>query len=131
MLAGIQALVNQSTKTRWGNPNPYYYQIASAEYGTGGSSSCNSNGAAIGSNCAFYDIRLGDIEVNCQGPYNCYNNPPSFFGILSVSSNSLEPAYDTTTGWDFATGIGSVNAWNLIKKWSFSGGSQPNLTASR
>ncbi len=132
MLAGIQALVNQSTKSRWGNPNTVYYKIASSEYGSAGNSSCNSNGGSIGSNCAFYDIRLGDIDVDCMGAFNCYYGPtPSFFGVLSVSSNSLEPAYTTTTGWDFATGIGSVNAWNLINKWSSAGGAQPSLTASR
>jgi hypothetical protein len=27
---------------------------------------------------------------------------------------AYQPAYGTTPGWDFATGIGSVNAYNLV-----------------
>ena len=27
-------------------------------------------------------------------------------------------AYGANAGWDFATGLGSVNAWNLIQNWS-------------
>jgi len=27
------------------------------------------------------------------------------------------PAYSATRGWDFATGIGSVNAYNLVMNW--------------
>ncbi|MBV8070314.1 MAG: hypothetical protein JO270_10450, partial [Acidobacteriaceae bacterium] len=117
--AGIQALVNQATRSRWGNPNPVYYELASAEYGATGSSSCNSSkGAAAASACAFYDISLGDIDVDCTGPFNCdYGPDSSFFGVLSTSSGSFKPAYASGAGWDFATGIGSINAWNLIKKW--------------
>lgn len=133
MLAGIQALVNQSTKSRWGNPNTVYYKIASAEYGSGGSSSCNSSkGSSAGSTCAFYDISLGDIDVDCTGSYNCYYGPTSaFLGVLSTSDQSFEPAYASGAGWDFATGIGSINAWNLIKKWSSAEDAADSLTAKR
>jgi hypothetical protein len=27
------------------------------------------------------------------------------------------PAYTTTTGWDFPSGIGAVNAYNLVMDW--------------
>jgi hypothetical protein len=30
----------------------------------------------------------------------------------------LNIAYGANAGWDFATGLGSVNAWNLIQNWS-------------
>jgi subtilase family serine protease len=113
ILAGMQALVNQKWG-RQGNPNPIYYKIAAAEYGTSGSSTCNSsNGNAVGSSCVFYDVTQGDMDVNCTGTHNCYR-PSGTNGVLSTSTSSYSPAYKTGTGWDFATGIGSVNAYNLV-----------------
>jgi subtilase family serine protease len=113
ILAGMQALVNQKWG-RQGNPNPIYYKIAAAEYGTSGSSTCNSSkGNAVGSSCVFYDVTQGDMDVNCTGTRNCYR-PSGTNGVLSTSSSSYAPAYKTGTGWDFATGIGSVNAYNLV-----------------
>ena len=132
MLAGIQALINQSTASRWGNANTVYYKLAATEYGSAGNSSCNSSKVGSGSSCAFYDITLGDIDVDCTGPFNCYYGPTSsFFGVLSAHNRSFEPAYVTAAGWDFATGIGSINAWNLIKKWPSGGGTSTSLTANR
>jgi subtilase family serine protease len=116
IMAGIQALVNQKTGQRQGNPNPVYYQLAANEYNLS-SSSCNSaNGNSISSTCIFYDVTQGDIDVNCTGSNNCYL-PSGSHGVLSTSDNSYSPAYGTTTGWDFATGIGSVNAANLVNNW--------------
>jgi hypothetical protein len=116
IMAGIQALVNQKTGQRQGNPNPVYYQLASTEYNLS-SSSCNSaNGNGVSSTCIFYDVTQGDIDVNCTGNNNCYL-PSGSHGVLSTSDNSYSPAYGTTTGWDFATGIGSVNAANLVNNW--------------
>ena len=116
IMAGIQALVNQhnSLSSGAGNPNPVYYAIASSEYGTSGSATCNSsNGNTVGSSCIFYDITLGDMDVNCTGTHSCYK-PSGTYGVLSTSTSSYAPAYGTGTGWDFATGIGSLNAYNLV-----------------
>lgn len=67
IMAGIQALVNQLTEAKWGNPNPTYYQFANEEYGSGGSSSCNSsNGTAVGNSCIFHDVTVGDNDGPCQ-----------------------------------------------------------------
>ena len=113
ILAGIQALVTQKWG-RQGNPNPIYYKIAAAEYGARGSATCNSsNGNAVGSSCVFYDVTQGDMDVNCTGSHNCYR-PSGTNGVLSTSNSSYAPAYKTATGWDFATGIGTVNAYNLV-----------------
>jgi hypothetical protein len=117
--AGIQALVNQYTGSRQGNPNPALYKIAGAEYGAGGSSTCNaSNGNTIGSSCIFYDVTLGDMIVDCtSGTPNCYA-PGGTYGVLSTSTSSYAPAFKANTGWDFATGIGTVNVYNLITNWA-------------
>jgi len=116
ILAGIQALINQKAGGPQGNPAPVYYQLAAAEYGTTGNSSCNSsNGAGVGANCIFYDVTLGDMDVDCIGP-NCYLADGSV-GVLSTSNTSFAPAYGTSVGWDFATGIGTINATNLVNNW--------------
>ena len=114
IMAGIQALVNQHSGSRQGNPNPMYYSLAAAEYGASGSSSCNSSlGNQVSSSCIFYDVTLGDNDVPCWGTNNCYT-PSGTYGVLSTSNFAFNPAYRATTGWDFATGIGSVNAFNLV-----------------
>jgi subtilase family serine protease len=125
IMAGIQSLVNQNTGSRWGNPNPTYYALAATEYGSSGSANCNSSkGNSVASSCVFYDITEGDMDVPCQiNPFtlkgtlfNCYA-PQGTFGVLSLSNSSYKPAYGTQTGWDFATGLGSVNATNLVNNW--------------
>ena len=131
ILAGIQALINQRTNSRQGNPNPVYYQLAAGEYGSSGNSSCNSsNGTAVGSSCVFYDVTLGDMDVNCTGNANCFNPDGSGFqGVLSTTNNSYSPAYGTNVGWDFATGIGTINAANLANNWP-GAGSIPGFSLS-
>lgn len=117
IMAGIQALVNQNAGGRQGNPNPIYYQLAAAEYGASGSSACNSTlGNAAGGSCIFYDVTLGDMDVVCEGTYDCYLDSATY-GVLSTSDGAYQPAYGTQTGWDFATGIGTVNAANLVYNW--------------
>jgi hypothetical protein len=71
-------------------------------------------------------VTLGDIDVNCLplvdgngvtiGSFNCYYDGATN-GVLSTSTSSYRPAYAATKGYDFATGIGSVNAYNLVRGW--------------
>jgi hypothetical protein len=119
IMAGIQSLINQAAGIMYyGNPNPSYYALAAAEYGATGNASCNSSlGNGVASNCIFYDVTLGDMDVPCQGSINCYL-PSGTYGVLSTSNSSYSPAYAATPGWDFATGIGTVNAYNLVKALS-------------
>jgi len=127
IMAGIQALVNQKAGGPQGNPNPVYYSLAAGEYGASGNSACSSTlGNAVGSSCIFYDVTQGDMDVNCIGTHNCYL-PSGTNGVLSTSNSAYQPAYGTTTGWDFATGIGTVNAFNLVNNWP---GGAPNFTLS-
>jgi subtilase family serine protease len=124
-MAGIQALVNQKTGSRWGNPNVTLYAMANTEYGASGSAACNSNLVNKTANsCVFYDVTQGDIDGACKGSgsgsatlRNCYRPSPDTIGILSTSNTASQPAFTTNVGWDFATGIGSVNAFNLVMNW--------------
>jgi len=37
--------------------------------------------------------------------------------VLSTSTKSYKPAYVTSKGYDYPTGIGTVNAYNLARSW--------------
>ena len=122
IMAGIQALVNQAAGGPQGNPNYRLYQLAAREYGAGGNTLCNSsNGKDVGAKCIFYDITMGDNDVPCaadSGPlYNCYL-PSGTNGVLSTSNSAYMPAFQAAIGWDYTTGIGSVNVANLVMNWN-------------
>lgn len=124
--AGIQALVNQKTASKWGNPNTVFYSLA-AEFGNATNpnsanlTSCNATkGNTVGTTCIFHDVTRGDIDVVCTGTTDCFGSTSGRRGkdgVLSTSSSSLNVAYPTTTGWDFATGLGTVNITNLVNNW--------------
>jgi hypothetical protein len=134
--AGIQALINQYTGSTQGNPNPVLYQLAAAEYGSSGSSACNSsNGNAVSGSCIFYDVTAGDMVTPCtnypntSNYFSCYL-PSGSYGVMSTNNGAYAPAFATGTGWDFATGIGTVNVYNLITNWTSTGGGNASLTVS-
>jgi hypothetical protein len=54
--------------------------------------------------------------MDCTGLYDCYDPDasPTVLGGLSLSDTSFQPAYVATQGWDFTTGIGTVNATQLV-----------------
>jgi subtilase family serine protease len=122
-MAGIQALINQKMGGAQGNPNYTYYKLAAAEQGAHGTTRCNSTGGSVASpvmphaECIFNDVTEGDIDLNCTGT-NCFGVAGASEGALSTSANALAPAYAAGTGWDFATGLGTVNAYNLVTAWS-------------
>jgi subtilase family serine protease len=94
--AGILALVNQKTNTRQGQANYVLYQLASGET----LSQCNGSytSGLPSSNCIFNDVTIGT------------NTVPGGVG------------YQAGTGYDLASGLGSVNATNLVNQWGSSGG---------
>jgi subtilase family serine protease len=133
ILAGIQALVNQKVGSAQGNPNYMYYQLAAQ-----GSTVCKAvAGDSATSACVFHNITQGDISVDCSGSLNCFGatttassgrghggfggggggGGSSDNGALSTSGQSYTPAFGAAAGWNFATGIGSVNALNLVNAW--------------
>lgn len=129
ILAGVQALVNQKTGARQGNPNPMLYSLAANQFNGSGSTSCNSSlGNGTAGSCVFYDVTLGDMAVECTTTNNCFDSADGY-GVLSTSNSVLQPAYGTTAGWDFATGIGSINVANLVNAWPGSA-PQPDFSIS-
>jgi hypothetical protein len=104
-------LINQNAGGPQGNPNYVYYSLASS-------------GAPV-----FHGVTRGDIAVNCSGTLDCYGASTSGSGrgrrvsqspngALSVPSSSYNPAYGAANGWNFATGNGSIDAYNLVTNWS-------------
>jgi Pro-kumamolisin, activation domain/Bacterial Ig-like domain (group 3) len=106
--AGIMAMVVQKTGSRQGNANYILYQLA-AQSGA----SCTSSGTPA-STCIFYDITTGTNAMPCDdtvpAPVNCGPAGPEGIGVLT--------GYNSTAGYDLTTGLGSVNAANLVNKWT-------------
>lgn len=127
IMAAIQALANQAAGSIYqGNPNYVYYALSAQQSAFKANASCNSSlGNAVGPQCVFHDVTLGDNDIPCTplldgttkvGLFDCYL-PSGTYGVLSTSNKSYQPAYAAHPGWDFATGLGSVNALNLVKSW--------------
>jgi len=118
IMAGIQALIDQKTKSKQGNPAPTLYKLAKAEYGSKGTSLCLAKlGNKTAKSCVFHDVTQGSTAVPCvPKSTGCYA-PSGALGVLSRSSTKYEPVYPATAGWDFATGLGSVDVANLVKAW--------------
>ncbi len=123
VFAGVMALVNQA-HGRQGNANYVLYPLAAKS-----GSTCVSNAAtaaATNSSCIFYDIdnATGSSTVNSGNSVICFGGTPDCsnttsgngqYGIL-VSGNA--PAFSTTAGYDYATGLGTVNVANLVNHWA-------------
>jgi hypothetical protein len=107
-MAGIMALVLQKQGGKaQGLANPVLYKLAAKE----NVGDCNSNSVKNGNGCVFYDITAGtNAQVCVYASLNCYT--PSGYAIGIVTG------YNSTYGYDLATGLGSVNANNLVNSWS-------------
>jgi hypothetical protein len=113
--AGIMAMVNQKTGQRQGNANFVLYQL----YKNGSASTICQSAALPASTCIFYDTVLGNNSVACAGgTKNCSATGSGTFGVLVDPTSTTKPAFITGTGYDNATGLGSVNVTNLLNAWS-------------
>jgi phosphodiesterase/alkaline phosphatase D-like protein len=106
-MAGIMALVNQKTGSAQGNANAAFYVLATRD----ARSKCNSVSVGAGNACNFYDITTGSIAVPCiPGNPNCtVRHAGDAVGFIN--------GYRSTVAYDLATGLGSVNAGNLVNNW--------------
>jgi Pro-kumamolisin, activation domain/Bacterial Ig-like domain (group 3) len=120
-MASILALVEQKAGTFQGIANYELYSLASKQ-----GSSCNASNRTDPTQpntCVFNDITLGSNAVPCfNGNQDCggtdqpvqvgYTLPPAVF-----PPDSYTTGQDTTTGYDLATGLGSVDVANLVNAW--------------
>jgi hypothetical protein len=96
--AGIMALVGQKTLVRLGQPNYVLYRLAAAET----LSQCNATGGSLpASSCIFHDVTSGNNAVPGEATYGTAN-----------------PTFLSGSGYDLATGLGSVNVSNLVNQWT-------------
>jgi hypothetical protein len=141
-LTGITGLLVTSTGSRQGMLNPAIYALAKAQYTAAATkSACYSNGQTsnIGvtsglpaSQCIFNDVTTSNNDVPCQaGSTNCYVSPSDSYGLLSTTgASSLTVGYPAAAEYDLATGLGSINVYNLITNWSQAFTSNTALTAN-
>jgi hypothetical protein len=113
---GIMALVNQKYGAQ-GVANYVLYPLA-AKAGASCASTAAMAPTASSSSCVFYDTQTGNNSVACvaDSPY-CSDQSITGegYGIL-VNDNGVA-AWTTNAGYDLATGLGTVNAANLVSQW--------------
>ncbi|HEY0197530.1 MAG TPA: protease pro-enzyme activation domain-containing protein [Rhodanobacter sp.] len=142
-----QGLAARGLPVDQGNAAPALYALAADEYGgpTGPApaslAACSAdNGASGTGNCAFHNVTSGSTSINCfqslHGLYtftnsNCYfyGNAliygPAEPGQIGLTTTDTTPtsygtsnkAYGAQPGWSFASGLGSVDATNLLIAW--------------
>src|SRR6202166_4562391 len=118
--AGIMALINQSQASglnptpRQGNANYIFYKL----YKQNPTKICPSNPAAVTTTgCIFYDVVTGNISVACQGGTANCGNTSTAGNQYGVMASAGVPAWTATSGYDLASGLGTVNIANLAAAW--------------
>ncbi|HXM64853.1 MAG TPA: protease pro-enzyme activation domain-containing protein [Terriglobales bacterium] len=111
-MAGIAALLDQKEGSAQGLLNPALYTLA-----------------ATPSNAVFHDV-----TVATSGVTGCVVTTPSMCNNSTAGPTGLSgglSGYLVTTGYDEATGLGSINVANLLTNWSSSTiGTTTTLTVS-
>ena len=127
--SAIMALVNQNMLAsgksgRQGNANFVLYPMSAGQ----SESSCSSS-LGPASNCIFNDVTKGNNSQPCAGgTFNCSNTNQnsSVLGVLETVDNNGNPTgtlgFNATSGYDLATGLGSVNVTNLVTGWPAAAG---------
>ena len=122
--AGIMALINQSQVNagkigRQGNANFTLYKIAQTASNSCNSSSRTNPTLPPPAGCVFNDVTKGNNSVPCAGNSpNCSSTTSGSNGVLFTTIGTTKtPAFTTTSGYDFATGLGTVNVANLATAW--------------
>ncbi len=120
VMAGIVALLDQKMGATQGNLNPTLYALATQQ------SAANCNASTPAASCVFNNVTVGTIVMPCvSGSPNCTVTGNDLVGVLT--------GYNAGTGYNLATGLGSLNVTNLTKSWgpTFSmSSSNPAVTVS-
>jgi subtilase family serine protease len=121
ILGGLLALVEQKIGSRIGNANPTIYALANSHFYAAGQNTLTN------STVVFNDVTTGNNAMACTA------------GTASCANGGTE-GFNAGTGYDLATGWGSVNVTNLANDWALvtplgvgtlgSNVSTTNLTAS-
>jgi subtilase family serine protease len=112
-MAGVMALINQKAGADQGSPNSGLYALAAKQT----YSNCSAEHASTGNGCYFNDIDTGTNAMACS--YDYYSTTPSPNCTIAHSGDYLGilGGYGATTGYDEATGLGSLNIANVVNGW--------------
>ena len=127
-MAGVMALINQKAGATQGSPNAELYKLAAQQpYGSCSAESVKSSSTT----CYFNDIDTGTIAMPCD----FFNKSPNCLTTLSTFGSldqiGILPGYSAGTGYDQATGLGSLNVANVVNAWpAVSSGSAVTVTVT-
>jgi hypothetical protein len=122
-MAGVMALINQKTGATQGSPNAELYKLAGQQT----YSDCSAEKVAAGTapkTCYFNDIDTGTNAMPCDYGYNT-GISPNCTATESIKDSSgtypdnvgIQTGYSGATGYDMATGLGSLNIANVVNAW--------------
>jgi subtilase family serine protease len=130
VFAGMVALLNQSTGQANGLVNTNLYSLAGQSW-----ANCQSAGTQT-SACIFNQVTTGTIAMPCDfvgtaqddaTGCNVVNNGDAV-GETFQANNTL--AYNAGPGYNLATGLGSLNVYNLVKEWNVGSGGAADFVIS-
>jgi subtilase family serine protease len=107
VFAGMVALIDQKAQQSQGNLNTVLYPLAAQQ----AASSCNTSSPA--SSCVFYDVTIGTNAQPCV-----FGASPNCSRTNSADANGILTGYSAGTGFDGATGLGSINVANLVNSFA-------------
>jgi hypothetical protein len=113
IFAGMLALVEQKQQAAGlGNVNYVLYKLGAAEYSKSSSTACSSSNVLPGNSCIFYDITQGSNSTPCL-----------IFTLDCNTGDAIEQlgtltGYYAGPGYDLSSGLGTINAYNLVEKWN-------------
>jgi hypothetical protein len=110
--AGLLALVEQKRGAYQGQANYQLYKLASAQSSTACNSSAETDPGKATS-CVFHDVTTGSNALSCLiGSKDCT------VAIDGTTQWKELSGYSATSGYDLASGLGSVDASNLVNAWN-------------
>jgi hypothetical protein len=127
-MAGVMALINQKTGASQGSPNVELYKLAAKQ----SYSSCSAETVTTSSSCYFNDIDTGNNAVPCDKYDASPNCTTISTGTLGYAENvGILTGYNAGTGYDLATGLGSLNIANVVNAWTATvGTATPTITVT-
>lgn len=132
-MAGVMALINQKTGAPQGSPNAELYALAAKQT----YSSCSAETGTTSNSCYFNDIDQGTNSMPCD--YNGealeggaiytslgWQTSTAYRGATSPNCSIVNSGdvvgtlsgYSAITGYDLASGLGSLNIANVMNSWT-------------
>jgi subtilase family serine protease len=133
-MAGVMALINQKAGAAQGSPNAELYTLAAKQT----YSSCSAETGTTSNGCYFNDIDQGTNSMPCDYEGKAVEGGTAFDGNTGLwepttaSAGLASPncsivnsgdvvgtlsGYSAGTGYDQATGLGSLNIANVVSNW--------------